>query len=91
MLRSFPPLCSGELALGEGSLNGTSTSFTFLFLLIPLLMKKRELSGRSQTVKISSEEVMSYPVGCSLVYGVAFLWKEKQQSKTGVVGKQTSR
>lgn len=87
MLQSFPPLCSGELALGEGSLNGISTIFTFLFHLTPMLMKKRELSCRSQTVKISPGEVISYPVGCPLFYNAALLLKEKQQREPGVVRK----
>lgn len=58
MLQSFPPLCSGELAL-----NGTRASYIFLSLLTPMLMKKRDLSCKSQTVKISSGEVNSHPVG----------------------------
>lgn len=64
MLQSFPSLCSRELALGERSLNGDSAGLTFL--LTPMLRKKREVSCRSQTAKISSGEVISQPVGCSL-------------------------
>lgn len=58
MLQSFPPLCSGELAL-----NGTRASYIFLSLLTPMLMKKRDSSCKSQRVKISSGEVNSHPVG----------------------------
>jgi len=53
-----------------------------------MLMKKRELSCRSETVKISSGEVISHPVGCSFVYGAALLWKGKQQSEPGCVRKR---
>lgn len=88
MVQSFPPLCGRELVVGEGSLNGTSTSFTFLFLRTLVLMKNRELSCRKQTVKISSGEVISHPVGCNLVYRAALLWKEKQQREPGVVRKR---
>lgn len=79
MLQSFPPLCSGELAL-----NGTRASFIFLSFLTPMLMKKRDLSCKSYTVKISSGEVNFHPVGCDLLYGAALLCQEKQQTEPGL-------
>lgn len=52
-----------------------------------MLMKKRDLSCKSHTVKISSGEVNSHCAGCSLVYSAALLCQEKKKREPGLARK----